>query len=77
MSMITCKWFGCRGIAAWPQAFVEPEMLVLPMSRSNFDWRGGVEPFEGEGFQFLRSLLISMDEVFQVSFYAESLGLRL
>ena len=52
-------------------------MLLLPISRSSFDRRPGIEPFEGEGFQFLRSLLISMDEAFQVSFYAESLGLRL
>src|SRR6267378_167535 len=77
MSMITCKRFGCCGIAAWTQAFVEPEMLLLPISRSSFNRRAGVEPFEGEGFQFLRSLLISTDEAFQVSFDAESLGLRL
>jgi len=52
-------------------------MLLLPISRSNFDRRTGVEPFEGEGFQFLRSLLISTDEALQVGFDAESLGFRL
>src|SRR5467141_1586756 len=60
-----------------PQAFVEPEMLLLPISRPNFDRRAGVEPFQGEDFQFLRSLLISTDEALQVGFDTESLGLRL
>jgi hypothetical protein len=51
-------------------------MLVLPIRRSDFDRGVGTEPFEGERFQFLRSLLISADKALQVGFDAESLGFR-
>jgi hypothetical protein len=35
MSMITCKWFGCCGIAAWPQAFLDPGVFYfLHISRN-------------------------------------------
>jgi len=51
-------------------------MLLLPVRRPNFNRRPGVEPFEGERFQFLGSLLIGTDKALQVGFDAKSLGLR-
>src|SRR6267378_6139065 len=73
-------WGGRGGqrspFAGLPQAFVEPDMLLLPIRRPYFDRHTGVEPFEGERFQLLRSLLISTDKALQVGFDGESLGLR-
>jgi len=63
----------CAGLL---QAFIEPEMLFLPIRRPNLDRSARIESFESERFQFLRSLLISTDKALQIGFDGESMGFR-